>query len=379
MTSPSDTKAPGLGVLLVVEQLRRSVPGGIGTYIRGLVGGLGDLGPADPRDRAGEPLRPVALYASRPSSRPDPLGTLGLPARTSALPGKLLSRAWDAGILDVPPNFAVVHALSVLTPPSRKAPLVVTVHDLAWRHAPAAYPARGRHWHEAALARARRRADAIVVPAATVAAELGADGVDPATIHVVPHGSDHLPPPDEPGADVLLERLGVSREFLLSVGTLEPRKNLARLVDAYGRARPSLPEPWPLVVVGPRGWKGGDTATDGGAGVLTAGAVSGAVLAALYRRARLLAYVPLLEGFGFPPIEAMAAGTPVVASPMPSTGDAAVEVDPTDVDAIAGALTRVAGDDDVRAQLAHRGRAHAGAHTWAASAHTHRRLWTDLS
>lgn len=354
----------------MAEQLRRAVPGGIGTYARGLVGGLSRLGPDGPG--------PVTLYASRSPATPDPLAALPAELRTSVLPGKVLSRAWDHGVVDAPSGFAVVHALSLLTPPSRHAALAVTVHDLAWRHVPEAYPGRGRRWHERALARAVDRADVFVVPSAAVADEIVDAGVDRSRVHVIPHGSDHLPPPDEPGAEAVLRGLGVGGEFVLSVSTLEPRKNLARLVEAYGAARLELPEPWPLVVVGPRGWGRHGVPARAGDGVVLAGAVSGGILAALYRRARLLAYVPLVEGFGFPALEAMAAGTPVVASAMPSTGDAVWEVDPTDVGALSDAILRVAGDSAVRDGLSDAGRSWAATHMWVESARAHRRVWESL-
>ncbi len=133
------------------------------------------------------------------------------------------------------------------------------------------------------------------------------------------------------------------------MGTLEPRKNLPRLIEAYGIARRSLPEPWPLVVVGPPGW---GPELEPREGVVFTGRVGDGTLASLYARARLLAYVPFEEGFGLPPVEAMHFGTPVVASPLPTTGGAALEVDPTRVDDIAEALVEVATDDALRAGLA---------------------------
>jgi glycosyltransferase involved in cell wall biosynthesis len=195
-------------------------------------------------------------------------------------------------------------------------------------------------------------------------------------VHVVEHGSDHLPPPDHDAAANALTRLGVAGDFLLTVSTLEPRKNLARLFAAFRAARPLLPDPsWPLVVVGPSGW---GPAAPPEPGVLMAGPVGGATLAALYARARLLAYVPLAEGFGFPPVEAMAACTPVVASLMPSTAGAAHEVDPLDVEAIADGLATVASDDARRARLVTAGLLRSGDLTWAASARRHAELWQTL-
>ncbi|MEA2716720.1 MAG: hypothetical protein QOI99_1037, partial [Actinomycetota bacterium] len=135
--------------MLVAEQLRRPVPGGIGTYVRGLVGGLGAAGP----ERVD-----VTLWTSRaPGAGPDPLAALGRVV-TSRLPGRVLTRAWDRGLCPPPAGGDVVHASSLAVPPAGPAPMSVMVHDLAWRHEPDAYPRRGRAWHEAALRRARDRA-----------------------------------------------------------------------------------------------------------------------------------------------------------------------------------------------------------------------------
>lgn len=371
----------------MAEQLRRTVPGGIGTYVRGLVKGLGAMGDAGPA---------IALWASRaPRSGPDPLAALGLTV-TSPLPGPALVGAWDrgwagfggrpgsGGTATSGGDVDVVHAPSLAVPPRRGAPVAVTVHDLAWRQVPEAFPARGRRWHEAALARALDRASLFVVPSRTTADALVESGASAAQVEVVDEGSDHLPAPDPVGAGAVLAGLGVTGPFLLSVGTLEPRKNLSRLVAAYRVARPRLPEPWPLVVVGPQGWGSGpappdnDDATAGDEGVMLAGWVDDAVLASLYRQARVVAYVPLLEGFGLPALEAMAAGTPVVASPMPSLGGAALEVDPCDVGAIADALVVAATDDAVRSALVAAGDRRAASLTWEATARAHVDLWRSL-
>ncbi|MFN2608183.1 MAG: glycosyltransferase family 4 protein [Acidimicrobiales bacterium] len=357
-------------VVLVAEQLRRPVPGGIGTYVRALVGGLAALG-ADGPD--------LTLWASRPRRRRDgvdPVAALGPPVTTTGVPGPVLVRAWDRGLGGFRGPADVVHAASLAVPPRRGAPVTVTVHDLAWRRMPAAYPPRGRRWHEAALARALDRASLLVAPSTATADDLVAAGAPAARVEVVAEGSDHLPPPDPAAAAALLAGLGVEGPYLLSVSTLEPRKNLRRLVAAYRRARPRLPEPWPLVVVGPAGW--GDGGRPEGEGVALAGWVDDATLAALYQEARAVAYVPLVEGFGLPALEAMAAGAPVVASPMPSTGGAALEVDPTDEAAMADALVRAATDDDARRSLVAAGAARAAGLTWAAAARRHAELWAAV-
>jgi len=270
----------------------------------------------------------------------------------------------------------------------------VMVHDLAWRRLPDAFPPRGRRWHEAALGRAVDRAQLLMAPSAATAEELIAAGADPAIVEVVEEGCDHLPPADHAAADVVLARIGVdggrvgdpdgTGGFLLTVSTIEPRKNLARLVEAYTLARERLPEPWPLVVVGPTGW---GPALDPAPGVAIAGPVEASVLSSLYQRARAVAYVPLWEGFGLPAVEAMRAGTPVVASPMPSTRvpagsdrekRAALEVDPLDLESIASGLVTVATDDATRAALVDAGLRRAGTLTWEKAARRHLDLWTRL-
>jgi glycosyltransferase involved in cell wall biosynthesis len=358
-----------LRVALVADQLRRRPTSGIATYTRGLLGGLRQLGDDCPTVE-------LTLVAGRAGGGPDPLAAWGWPVRSSTLPSQALTRLWDrGGGWRVVGDADVVHAASVAAPYGSGAPVAVMVHDVAWREVPETYPARGRRWHEAALQRAIGRAAVLVTPSERTAALLIEAGVGPDRIVTINEGCDHLPVADPDGVAATLETLGVSGPYLLSVSTLEPRKNLARLTRAYIRAREGFPEPWPLVVVGPTGW---GPALAPVPGVKLAGVVSDAVLAGLYAGARCLAYVPLVEGWGLPPVEAMGACTPVVASPMPSTGGAALEVDPTDVEAIAAALTVAAGDDRRRSELVTAGLLRAGELTWASAARSHVELWDSL-
>ena len=148
---PAVAEPASLSVLLAAEQLRRRVPGGIGTYARGLLGGLAIAA------TEGDGVE-VALLASRPPGGvADPLAAFGRPLHTSRLPGRLLTRAWDHRLIRAPAGFDVVHSVSLASPQLRRSSseqLVVTVHDVAWRRHPAATTRRGARWHEAALRRA---------------------------------------------------------------------------------------------------------------------------------------------------------------------------------------------------------------------------------
>lgn len=373
-------------LVVAVEQLRRPVPGGIGRYTRGLLDGLRSLGDAQ-----------VELLASRlRGAGPDPLLAWGFPVRTSVLPAPFLTAAWDRGLAPVR-GARLVHSVSLASPPVHPRHrgvgpiLVVAVHDLAWRTNPEATTPRGRRWHEAALRRSLDRADAFVVPSPQVAESLEAAGAGCSQVQVIPHGVDHLPAPDAAGAAALLSRLGVEDGYVLTAATLEPRKNLRRLAAAFGRARASMTGTWPLVVVGPQGW--GDAGIGGAGagenqGILAAGPVDDGVLAALYAGARAFAYVPLAEGFGLPPLEAMSCGAPVVVSEtvpstLPASGAgapaAALRVDPATVDDIAAALVRAVGDEQLRASLVKNGKAFVAPLTWRASAAAHASWWESLS
>lgn len=359
--------------LLIAEQLRQPIPGGIGTYIDGLCSGLMKISDIQPT------LFTSKYRLNESSDVADPLLRYGLPISYSRFSSRVMTTLWSArwgktklGVH--PDNWEVVHATSLLTPPKLSVPMTAMVHDLAWRAHPEAYPARGRKWHERALTHAIARADFFFVPSSATANDLISAGVPAKQIGVVPLGWDHLPEPDDERADALLKRFGVTGGFLLVVGTQEPRKNLARLLAAYTEICEQIHD-LPLLLVGPEGWGGKLQPTPG---VFLAGMPSAAVLTSLYRKCSVFVSVPLMEGFGLPVLEAMSQGAPVVSSETPSAGDATYRVDPHNVAAIGEGIKRVLNDRALRLELIAKGKLHAGPFTWERCARAHASVWREL-
>jgi glycosyltransferase involved in cell wall biosynthesis len=263
----------------------------------------------------------------------------------------------------------VVHAPSLAVPPPGGRPLVVTVHDLAFRSHPDCFPPRGRTFHERGLALARDEAAAVVVPSRFTAGELAEAGFEASRIHVVPHGID---PPTDPGPGRGAAGGVPPGPYLLAVGTLEPRKGLEVLLTAHAVLRVDRPD-LALVVAGPRGWGPGINLDR--PGVTAPGWVSEAELDALYRGAAALALPSHSEGFGLPALEAMARGCPVVASAAGSlpevVGDAGLLVPAGDADALAGALATILDDDTEHTRRAEGGRRRAAGFTWRACIEGH--------
>jgi glycosyltransferase involved in cell wall biosynthesis len=361
---------PGPRVGVVAEQLLRPVPGGIGRYVRALTDHLPAVAAAD-RGAV------TWIVGRHPAGR---LAAAGLvPAVTARLawPGRAATRSWvtlrrPRLPAEVLADLDMVHATSAAVPPTGGRPLVATVHDVAFRHYPDTYPAAGRRYHDrAARIVAGEAARVIAVSQATADDLTELYGVEPARISVVPLGAEPPGAADQPAAARLLADLGVRGPFLLAVGTLEPRKNLPRLLAAFGEVTDELPDHF-LVVAGPVGWGPTLRPTWDSVRVKLAGPVDDPVLQALYRSADGLAYPSLYEGFGLPVVEAMAHGLPVLTSDRSSlpevAGDAAVLVDPLDRGAIAKGLVRLVTDTALRRRLADAGPRRAARFTWPATA-----------
>lgn len=288
--------------------------------------------------------------------------------RVGRLPVSVLSRAWSRGLFGINDS-NVVHASTFRLPPTKKT-LTLTVHDLLWRKFPDTYTDAARTWHEHALSSALDRGRAFVVPSQETRTDLISLGVPGDVIEVIAHGADHLPAPDFTGFERKLNEAGVNGQFLLSVGTREPRKNLMRIDAAAKAAADTLGEQIPLVIAGPSGWLETELSN---ATVLDS--LTLPELSAAYERARLFIYAPLAEGFGLPPLEAMYLGTPTIASSIPSVVTGARIVDPNNIEDIAHAVVELWSNDDARKELAMRGQQYASAFTWKASAEAHWRFW----
>jgi glycosyltransferase involved in cell wall biosynthesis len=252
----------------------------------------------------------------------------------------------------------VVHYPFTVPVPPLDLPSVITLHDIQHLDLPEMFTRQTRAFRRFAYDRAARRADVVVVPSGFVRDRaVAALGLDPARVSAVPHGVDHS----------VFFPIQVAREpFVLYPARVWPHKNHARLLAAFAKVRTERPD-LELVLTG-----GGTEAFAGTAGVIARGAIAQAELVDLYRRASCVVFPSLYEGFGAPPLEAMACGTPVAASNAGSLpevcGDAAVLFDPHEPEAIAAGVSEAIDRAD---ELSGLGVAHAAEFTWAASADGH--------
>ncbi|MGB8996768.1 MAG: glycosyltransferase family 1 protein [Pseudonocardiaceae bacterium] len=361
---------PKLVVLL--EQLLAPVPGGTGRYSRELAAALAATAPAGWTVGGA-----IARHADpTPAIIPGVEGPHRLP-----LPRKALVAAWDSGVA-LWPGGDTVHAPTPLAPPgpSRGRDLVVTVHDtVPWTH-PDGLTRRGVGWHRRNIGRAARRADALVVPTATVADDLARRVPCQAQVHVVGEGVSAALTSLPHDAAAIATRLRLPPRYVLAVGTLEPRKGIDTLLAAL--AAPDAPD-LPVVLVGQPGWGHVDPAAlarrcglDPGR-VQVLGRITDAELAVVLHGAAVLAAPSLAEGFGLPVLEAMAAGVPVVHSDAPAlievAGGAGVMVARNDPAALATALRVVASDPATMQAMRAAGRRRAEQFSWERTA---RRVWS---
>lgn len=306
------------------------------------------------------------LYFNR---LPTPVPSWLRGAEVRAIP---FSRFWTHGrlsweMLRRPPDllFVPAHVLPLIHPHRT----VVTVHDLGYLYYPRAHPPLRRlELHLSTLWNVRVATRVIAVSGATRDDLIHRYHVAPERVHVVHHGvSPRFRPTQAPET---CARYGLPERYLLYLGTLQPRKNLERLLPAYAQLPPSAP---PLVLAGGRGWYFERIARAVRAHklqerVLFPGYISDADLPAVLSHAVAFVYPSLYEGFGMPLLEAMACGTPVIASRSSSlpevVGDAGLLVDPLSIEAIRAAMERILEDQALRETLRVRGLERARAFSW---------------
>jgi len=327
--------------------------GGVSTYIRELLAALVPVVDAD------------LVAAVRPSARAElPEGVTALERPESHGLRRALDGARGFGPCDL------VHGLDVDLPLRRTGLRVATVHDMAIFDVPWAFP-RHRVAGERVLVRsALRRADAVVAVSGFTAERVRAlTGRDAVVVHEAP-SPDMVPPPADEVARVRA-RYALPDRFVLHVGNIEPRKDLTTLAEACDRVGV------PLVVTGHGLW-----ATAAPESVVEVGHVPAGDLPALYGAATLVGYASRYEGFGLPPVEAMACGAAVVSTPVPAVaevvGDGASTFTPGDATGLAAILTTLLGDDALRADLATRGLEAVRALTWDRTARATAAVYRSL-
>ena len=258
-----------------------------------------------------------------------------------------------------------------------EGPALTTVHDLSWLSYPDAHPVERVRFLERHLPQTLERANLVLTDSDFIAAEIASRfGVPRAKIRAIPLGVDARYRPrrrDEIVATLTRHGLQDSA-YLLVVATLEPRKNLARLVRAYAALPAGLRTRHPLVIAGARGWLSGEleraiAPLEASGAVRRLGYVGEDELPSIYAGAHAFAFPSLYEGFGLPVLEAMASGVPVLTSNVSSlpevAGDAALTIDPRDDDALRNGLERLLEDDQWRTGAVARGVARARNYPWA--------------
>lgn len=359
---------------------------GIGRYSREMVKALAALPPAD------SPQYRLFVASAAGLSLPAPPGP-NFAWRSTRLTERWLARLWYrlhlplwiqawTGPLDL------FHATDFFLPPVQPGTrTVVTVHDLSFVREPeTTMPGMSRHLNEWVPRSVRQADHVIAVSEATRQDLIELYQTPPQKISVLYHGvtPDFQPVLEPDRLAAVRHKYGLGQQpFILSVGTIQPRKNYQRLIQAFAALNPALA----LVIVGSKGWHYeaifDEVARCGLTGrVYFLGFTADADLPALYSAASLFVYPSLYEGFGIPALEAMACGTPVIASNQSAlpevVGDAGLLVDPCDGEAWTAAISRLWADPALCQKLAQAGRARAAQFTWEGMAVKLLNLYKEL-
>ncbi|MBI4878562.1 MAG: glycosyltransferase family 4 protein [Planctomycetes bacterium] len=361
---------------------------GIGRYVAELVRALGALGVGGDLLLYGDSWRPVE-DAERVAGLIEQSGAAlrrrRMPGRLARLLGRL-GRGVDLRLGGVD----VFHHTDLVFPPVTRARTVVTVQDVVFDIDPSFHEQGFRRAVAPRLRAALAAASAVIVPSRETRDQVAARySVPEERLFLVPHGAEHVLAPGAAAAhevERLLERAKVARPYILSVGTIEPRKNHLRLLAAFQRASNALPHT--LVLAGGFGWLCAEArariaALRRGGRVVHFADLEDRFLPGLYQGADFTVYPSLYEGFGLPVLESLALGVPVVTTrrgALPEVGgDAAVYADAEDEADLAETMRRVATDADLRLRLAEEGKKQAAAFSWRRSAEAHAAVYRDVA
>jgi glycosyltransferase involved in cell wall biosynthesis len=262
-------------------------------------------------------------------------------------------------------------------PPFCPCPVVVSIHDLSFEHLPQTFLRRSRTQLRLTVRHSARRAERIL----TLSEHTRRDVIDtykiaPEKVTAIPLAAPaHFGPVvDDKELQRVRHTYGIDRDYVLSVGSIQPRKNLVRLINAYALLRRAQGNSFPkLVIVGKKGWLYDETLRaleESGVedSVVLTGYVPESDLPALYSGALCFVYPSYFEGFGLPPLEAMKCGAPVIAGNATSlpevVGDAGLKVDPFNVSAIAGAIGELISNSNLRKELSVKGQERAEMFDW---------------
>lgn len=293
-----------------------------------------------------------------------------IPVRRLPLPYQAVYDLWSRTSMLSPERVTgavdVVHVTAPTVPARRNAPVIVTLHDVFPITHPQVLTRRGARLLGRGVELAKTRADLVLCSSEQTLEQCRSIGFDPERLRMVPLGVRPSMVADTDRTRVL-DRYGLDSGFLLWVGTVEPRKNLATLVRAFRDAELGETE---LILVGPAGWDESMAAllAAGGPRCRSLGAVPASDLGALYAEATALVFPSLAEGFGLPALEAMAQGTPVIGSSGTAIAEVVLDtgllVDPSDASALAAAMQRIVSDGELRSTLGEQSRRRSLAYTW---------------
>ena len=309
------------------------------------------------------------------------------------LPRRVFNFAWKKlGIssVDFFVRADVFHFPNFVIPPLKKGKAVVTIHDLAFRRYPEYIEPKNLSFLTEQLPRTLKRADSVIVNSEFTKNELiSFYDIVPEKVRVTRLGvSEEFRPVEEPGfLEETRKRYQLPKRFILSLGTLEPRKNVPALLKAYSRLRQSPGFEHKLVFAGMKGWL-----YDGifeqikrlnlENQVLFIGYVPEEDLPFLYNLSELFVFPSLYEGFGLPVLEAFACGVPVIVSDRASlpevAGDAAILIDPEDIDALTRGMKNVLGNEDLRTELIAKGFRRAKEFSWEKTARETLRVYEEV-